>query len=657
MKMGFTKLFMGVFIGTAVAPIGVFAQSCESVFAGENISTDVKLHFSRERVSSNDFLLTSAEVDLELANPSVTFTRDPRPVSRAQVPELANLLGKIMVSVSRGHDSGRVALSISPLANGNWMIVARGVSQEWTIQVADRIKAQTEMLRSLAITLGHHAHSEVLALLDENGQVRVVVNETATLLNLVPSSSVGRLQVNTSPFIFYGKHGYPAFEKTLAVVRGTWDQRFPLSDFAPVGSENRFGTLIEHAQRLAGRKLSGIAVNVKRVLSKPLEVATIQEFSGEVLSVENTNSGGMDPVWFADIKTPQGILKVNLTEARGLRVARTQASMDALLSGHEQEAARARRQAKEREFVVHEARPVPAALTQTQHQRLLKRLNKLNQQDRASLLALRERIYRMLSGSPESDTAGGIKFLKRTAEDKTPRPLMKLKEESLRPLIEEVQRMLYDTEGPYGFSNFISDFALEVFLDVMDLRPLPTGTRRVFLRDAHENYPFAEGMWGMSFEHHELKNFPVIEEEDLMPAIDRRIHLYGFDVGISNVPGLRFAPKSQYLATLQGLNLEETTLFFKQYSMQNLLFQDAYFTGKPHGQYSHIFQWLYLAERLSHPKMNSLHANLLNPLMRLQPYFMDDFATGVRVTDFVGQRAPQNPDYINATLQLLFPVQ
>lgn len=651
MKMHLTKLFTGTLIGFAIAPSGAFAQTCENVFVGEN----GKAYISGANMSSNDSLLTSAEIDLAIENAPVAFVKDSHALSKKYLPELTLQFTKLVQAVSVGQNPDYVAFSVSPLANGNWMIIARGASQEWTNQIAEHLKNQPETLQLLKQTLGKHARSEVLARVDKRGRVSVAVNDTTTLLNLVPSLATN--QMNAAPMVFQSKHAYPAFEQTLSVIRGGWDQRFPLSKFAPVGSENQFGTLIEGAQRLVGRTLTGIAVNVKRVLSKPLDIATIQEFSGEVVSVENINKDGIDPVWSADIKTSQGPIKVNLSEARGLRVTRTQGGADAALSGHEQEAMKSRRLEKEREFVAREAKPVPKELAATQSQRLRARIAKLTPKARAAFESLRARISAMLTGKPSADIPGGIKFLKRTTDDMAPRPLVKMKDESLRPLIEESQRMLYDTEGPYGFNNFLSDFAMEVFLDAQTKAPLKMGIRNVSFRDAHENYPFAEGMWGMTLENHEIKNIPLVTEADLVSVIDRRIHLYGFDAGIPKVPGLHFAPTSKYLATLEGLSLEDTTIFFKQYSMQNLLFQDTYFIGKPHGQYSHIFQWLYLAERLSHPEMNSLNANLLNPLMRVQPYFMDDFATGVRVTDFVGQRAPQNPDYINATLQLLFPVQ
>ena len=48
---------------------------------------------------------------------------------------------------------------------------------------------------------------------------------------------------------------------------------------------------------------------------------------------------------------------------------------------------------------------------------------------------------------------------------------------------------------------------------------------------------------------------------------------------------------------------------------------------------------------------------MIEPFAKIQAYFQDDFATGVRVTDHVGQRAPQNPDYVNVMIRLMFPAE
>lgn len=515
------------------------------------------------------------------------------------------------------------SIEISPLADGNFVILAQNIAspklQKYVANLS-RDRSFEDLIKSYFKDSKNH-------------KLRLdLVQEPSTMAPLL---------------IFEGKHAYPEFEKALHRARKEWDQTHSLKDYMVIGREHPFGTQIENAENLIGLNIVGIAVTIKRIISKPLEKASIEEFAGTVTRIENINEGGADPVWKATLQTPQGEKEINLTEAIGLRTRDGSGKSSSPLSGNEEAAARSRRQEAFLKFKRENFNSAKVSFTKDFHTKLMERVQRLPESAQERILGLREDILNSFS-------RGSV--LQREAFDMAPRPLTKLKDENFRPMVEEVQRQLYDTESKAGFKQWLADFALEIYLDIHQTRGLQLSTRQVLIRDVRANYPFSEGLHGMPTEKLEVAHIPRVTEADVIRVIDRRISLYGFDEGLSKVPGIRLAKNAKYLATLDGFSLEDSTVVFVEYSKNNLLFQDTYFVGKPHGQYSHVFQWLYLAERMSQPKQNAFQANMLGPLMRVQPYFVDDFATGVRVTDFVGQRAPQNPDYVNNLVQLIFPL-
>ncbi|HEX4924477.1 MAG TPA: hypothetical protein VFV50_10340 [Bdellovibrionales bacterium] len=460
--------------------------------------------------------------------------------------------------------------------------------------------------------------------------------------------------LRTGPMSFEGKHGFPWFERTMFELRKKWQREFRSEDWAPVGIESQFGTILENAQKLVGHRVAFIGIKIQRIISEPLKAATIHAIEGTVLEIRDIKDGGIDPVWEAKIKTREGqIITANLTDAIGLHVARSPGLRLEELTGREAYIREVRRKTAFLEFKQEYGRlsSGPSARTSVR-ERMLQSPPEL----RERLGELRRRLISLFAGRGTPGIDPRIEFLNRQERDHALRPLAKLKNEKFRPLVEEIQRILYDTEGPHGFNRWFADFVIEICLDAQAAGRLHWGLRNPVLRDPHDNYPFAEGAHGIEATLLRLRELPQVFEIDMMKAIDRRIELYGYGKNLPNIPGLRIAPGSKYLTTLHGMNLKETTHFFVEYSKNNLLFQDTYFIGKPHGQYSHVFQWLYVAERLSQPDQNRFGRNMLEVLMEIQPYFMEDFPTSVRATDFVGQRAPQNPDHINNLLRLIFPV-
>ncbi|HWU41974.1 MAG TPA: hypothetical protein VN132_01010 [Bdellovibrio sp.] len=639
MKLLIVSFFFSFFVQESFAN----GLLCSQIFTSEKSAlADASLAFSS--------VITTVEIEIPTQSSGSSFFQNLF-INTALSEQIQNLAQEASVKAALPLSDINVTLSV--LTNEHLVILVRGASKEWTQAFMNDLKQQPELLNLIAQSIGDPSQSHrVLSFDGHDGSVSFKDSTENIQRPFLFATSLGFHQINPQALVFEGKHAFPLFEKNLAMIRRSWDARFPLSYFKEIGLENDFGTLIEQGSRLVGLTISGISVKIKRILAKPLETATIQEFFGRVLSVENINNGGMDPVWLAKIQTADGILEVNLSESRGLRVAKS-LTRDSF-SGGEIEATKARREKSYADFVARESQSVPSNLRESQHERLQKRWDQLPAEIKLEFENLRERLVKVLSGQSILENSQGLRPLQRETYDKTMRPLAVLKDESYRPLVEEVQRLLYDTDSNYGFTRWMVDFALEVYLDLYDRGALQFQTKQISLRDPRENFPFAEGMHGMSRASMTLESMPITDESDLIAAIDRRIHLYGFDKDLSKVPNVQLVPGAKYLATLRGLSLEDTTIFFVKYSQHNLLFQDTYFIGKPHGQYSHIFQWLYLAERFSHPEQNSFHASLLPSLMTVQPYFMEDFPTGVRVTDFVGQRSPQNPDYVNAQLEVLF---
>ena len=586
-----SKLFKNcIFIATALWGFPSFAEGprCTSIFA------------ANER-------LATFELETQALSSDV-----PRKKSESLEKSISGLLQKIPAS----------SVSVSKLMNGHFVFSAIGLSVAELQKAILDLNQTQELEKYLSSFFKYSRKKEIRFGNAEN------------------SLADGQR-------VFEGKHAFVPFESALQKLRSDWDRRFPLKDYQVVGLEGPFGTRIEDAERLVGLNLVGIGVTIKRIISKPLDSASIEDFNGKVISITNTNLDGADPIWNAVVETAFGAVRVNLTEARGLRVLKEPGIKSMELSGNEIEASKVRRADSIRKFAELNRTLSPKSSQKNERELLMGRLSRMPKNEQVVLLEARAIVNAAFEKS---------QLLKRTSFDKALRPLAKLKDESFRPMVEEVQRQLYDTDGVFGFKEWLKDFALEVYLDVYQTRGLKFGDRHATLRDAHANYPFAEGLHGLPLEKVTVSKIPLVTENDVVGVIDRRIQRYGYVDGIGKVSGVRLADGAKYLATLKGLSLEDTTVLFVEYSKKNLLFQDTYFIGKPHGQYSHVFQWLYLAERMSQPEQNIFDANMLKPLMKMQPYFMDDFATGVRVTDFVGQRAPQNPDYINNLLQLIFPL-
>lgn len=577
--------------------------------------------------------------------------------------QIKNLLAKHVAKeftfvVKNGESSPE--LRITSLSDGNFVITSVSMIRSGLETILARLNESKDFRPLLKAYFANRPNGLISAVesgtkLESSFAVRFSETSTPTKVDLDLPRAAG--EIRPYALSFQDKHAFPVYEKALAETRASWDSRFPFSEWRAIGHETFFGTKFEKVEDLVGLEVVGISPQVKRVLSKPLDSAAIEEFKGRIVSFTDMRKSGPDPIWAVQIQTAAGEQKTyNFTEAVGVRVRKGPQLAKRHLQGGELEAAQARRQAARDAYRNQYKAPITPELRVSSKERNEKELAKLGAAEKKQIANLRAKVETLFKGEGGADVPA-VPFLKVSRDDVTPRPLATFKDENFRPLVEELQAMLYDVEGPYGFRNWMNDFVTELAIVKAKNGSLRPGVRKVSVKDPHDNFPFAEGKHGVSSLEIDMKGFPAFSEVEMISIINRRIRQYGFDRGVQNVKDLKFAPESDVLGTLHGMSLEETTHFFTEYSRNNLLFQDTYFIGKPHGQYSHVFQWLYLAERLSQPKMNTFKANMIEPFAKIQAYFQDDFATGVRVTDHVGQRAPQNPDYVNVMIRLMFPAE
>ena len=421
-----------------------------------------------------------------------------------------------------------------------------------------------------------------------------------------------------------------------------------------MGLDHPFGTMIEDAQSLVGATVGGVWIRLEGTIETPMKEAEISVFRGTVRSVRNTNRTGPDPVWVADVQmSGEPLRSVNLTEARGLRAERSTLAEGRIVSGGEPEARAQRRAGTSEDFGRLHGRDVPGIPSSA---RIASRLARLPPAEKNTFAEYRRDFQALLTGR------GGVAFLQRTEADLVPRPLHQIFDEQYRPLVEEAQRMLYDTEGCHGFNQWLADFATEIALDLRDRDKLEWVSREANIVDVHANIPFAEGRLGegdtgvtIPTQRVRLDGVPRITQRDVYRQFDRRIHEYRFDRNLDKVGGLKTAPYAEKLAILEGTDLGTTTADFVNMTRHGILFVDAYFTHKPHGPNSHIIQWLYLADRASDGNANIFGQNVHDVFMSALPRELTSEApTGILLTDHVGQRAPQNPDYVNNALKLIF---
>jgi len=615
------------------------APSCKGLFA------DIKE--SSSKVSAAPLRLTSFELESGSLSSS-NQSKNPADLQKDIAAELAKLFS------FKGSESA--SLEIMALKDGNLMVIGRGLSPQNMARLEEKMKGHESLQRLLKQALMNHLDSK-LTFKNDSSQPPLTLSKKSLPGPIAPDLATEGAK---GVLLFSGKHAYQPFLRSLFALRSGWDVRFPLEAWQKVGLESPFGTAIENGSALVGLKITGIGVDTmnegKAIIEKPMENVKIWEFSGTVVDIKNINQRGPDPVWSAKIKDDQGkVSEVVLTNALGVRVEKKSNTQNLALSGTEAKAAAERRQRNFADFKNRNQESLSPKFKMSLHDKVDQQLQTLPPEEAARFQSWRQRMLLLLSGQKDGSNLA-FPLLKRNGFDLYRRPMKEIQDETMRPIVEETHRLLFDTEGPNGYNKWLVDLATQVALDLHKAGQLRWGSRQSVTRDVNWNYPFAEGKHGIPMENFKLDNVPLITEQNLIQGIDKLAQHYGFDRNISQLPNLKLQAGTKAVGTLEGVSLEESTPFFFEYSRNHVLFLDNYFKGKPHGQYAHIMQWLYLAERYSQPNQNAFGVQILESLFRVQGYFMDDMVPGVTVTDFVTQRAPQNPDHVNNTLQLFFPV-
>jgi hypothetical protein len=630
-RVKFSKLSPIILISllTAMSTQAQASLTCEQVFHGVNVFENRMVTFELETPETGDV------------------------VPEISVEQFKRSLLSLMESIS----NREATVEITGLKDGNLVFETQGLSVAEMTGLEIKLKQNANFLATArGFFLGRLAAKAVVNLNFPNPKISLSKKTLPGPLSPDLEKTGTRATLS-----FSGKHSYLPFKLSLTALRKGWDPRFPLNTYKVVGSESPFGTKIENASNLIGLSLVGIGVDTmnegKAIIEKPMENVKIWEFSGRVVEVKGTNVHGPDPVWKAKIQSADGSTSdVVLTDAIGLRVKIDSKSNRLVLSGKENESGLRRRHKSFAEFKAAHQRPVDAKYKSSLRETVEAQMQKLSVADQNKLQTWRQRMLAMLNGQADPLTGKLVPMLLREPIDRVRRPMKEILSESERPFVEETHRLLFDTESVRGYNAWLVDLSTQVVLDMQTAGRLTWGSREVQFRDIHWNYPFSEGKAGIPTMKMELQEVPLIAEQDLIHTIDKLAKHYGFDRNIAKLPDLKLQSGTSAVGTLEGVSLEESTPFFFLYSRNHVLFLDNYFKGKPHGQYPHIMQWLYLAERYSQPESNAFEANMIESLFDVQGYFMDDMVAGVTVTDFVGQRAPQNPDHVNNSLQLLFPV-
>ncbi|MES3036432.1 MAG: hypothetical protein V4736_00875 [Bdellovibrionota bacterium] len=627
--------FLLLFLFTAIASIGNAAGSKCSVVLVKN-----------NKIPYINYELVSGELI-----PEGKFT----PTGSVSKSELILTGSKVIENAIQTDQINRNGtIQLSRLKNGNIKIVTLGFARSEENLFELVLGSEKKSLDVLSNELMQFPNSAIQFSVSGNK----ITGKLTPLENLGPEMKTLTAIGIPNALSFTGKHSYLPFKFSLQAVRNGWDNRFPLNKWTRIGLESPFGTRVEDANNLIGLEIVGIAIDLKNegkaVIEKPLENAKIFEFNGSVTEIIDINKNGPDPIWVATINSVKGeVKKINLTDAIGLRAKTSGIPKSISLSGTELIAANERRQRKFEEYRNIQKDPPSQKFKESFHDKIVRDVENLPPEQRLRVNQWRTNMLQTMSGN-----MGKTQFehLTRTPEDLARRPIKELSDESKRPFVEETHRLLFDTDSPDGYNQWLIDLATKAMIKKIKSNSLQWGQRVIETRDIHYNFPYAEGMHGIPTAHTKLENVPLLSEKDLLQAVDSLAKHYGFDKNLGSFPKLKLQPGTKSIGTLEGISLEESTPFFFEYSRNHILFLDNYFKRKPHGQYAHIMQWLYLAERYSHPSKNKFGASMLNSLFDIQAYFMDDMLAGVVVTDFVGQRAPQNPDHINNTLQLFFPV-
>jgi hypothetical protein len=532
---------------------------------------------------------------------------------------------------------------IQGLKDGNIAISIVGVASDAAARIRAQFEANTELTAQIkAAIVAEPKTAWHLTFSSGRLQVRTLVRRATPEVLKVESARVAH---------FTGKHSYLPFLNYIKSSRMNLDHEFPPGSWGAVGSETPFGTKLANTASLVGHEIAGVSIRMNNegvsTIERPLDGVTVETFSGTVLSQKEVDIGGADPMVQGQIRFVDGSVRtISLTDVVGLRLrGRTPPELNAATA---EAAADNRRKASFEAFRRVHAEPMNPRFAESFRDHVIARLESVPPEMRSQVKAWRRQILEGIRTNP---------LMRREAYDRARRPMKKIKNEDVRPIVEETHRLLFDTESIYGFNAWLMDLATLVVIDAHETGTLRWGSRDIRLRDVHFNFPFGEGKNGIPMRDFRIDNVPLLSARDLLRTLDKLAIHYTFDRNISRVSGLKLQEGARAIGTLEGFSLEESTPAFLNYSRNHILFLDTYFKGKPHGQYAHIFQWLYLAERFSQSSQNAFGAPMSAAFFQhVQSYFMDDFVAGVTVTDFVGQRAPQNPDHVNNLLQWFFPV-
>lgn len=262
-------------------------------------------------------------------------------------------------------------------------------------------------------------------------------------------------------------------------------------------------------------------------------------------------------------------------------------------------------------------------------------------------------VLRLLLGQPNKLHAGPVFDMQKGSFDFQKRALPPLKDPTKTELVQTVQDWLYDFEGPQGFARWLADLTTEVVMESHNSGTLSWGRKQVGHLELGKIVPY----------QHEypapvavtLERVALPDQMALHRVLDRRIQRFGFHVNAGKVfTEETTATGSQYIGILKDHpDFDVLTKNFLKYVKNHVLFLDRHFLNLPHGQYPHIFQWLYLADRFV---ARDGEQRGTEEVFAAMDYMMRDGAVGEIVMDHPGQKNPSSPNYITQTAKMILPI-
>jgi hypothetical protein len=262
-------------------------------------------------------------------------------------------------------------------------------------------------------------------------------------------------------------------------------------------------------------------------------------------------------------------------------------------------------------------------------------------------------VHDLLTGRKNCHHDGAIFGMQRGQPDFEKRPIPVMKNPTKRLLIERIQDYLHDVEGNDGFAGWLAQLGAELFVEGYRSGALRIGNKCVrnlelsIIVPYQEIYPERVTV--------QLRDIALVGRPALHRVLDRRIERFGFHENSTRLFRGHLAEGSRFIGILDDHpDFEILTRNYLRFVHGHVLFLDAHYRNEPHGQYPHILQWLYLAERFT--KDAAPGTVPMADVFAAFDCMIQDGAVVETIMDLPDRKNPTCPNYVTQAAKMILPI-